>query len=99
MNVVATYILCIRNGNAVTCKSDLPSLYKHKSIGFEEFEDTTQHDAKYEDKGEHQKRAFEDRRWYSAGKGLDVFQEIRVRIAAGERLSFHARQSSRSAKN
>ena len=77
----STYTLCIRRGDVVTCKSDFPILYKYKDIGFEDFEDATeQNDAGSKD------FPVENRRWYSAGKGLKVFQKIRARIAAGERF-------------
>lgn len=59
----------------------MPTLYKYKDIGFEDFEDATeQNDAGSKD------YPVENMRWYSAGKGLKVFQEIRARIAAGERF-------------
>ena len=75
-----TFTLYIRKGNVVTAKSDLPTLYKHKDIGFEDFEDSTKQDAELKE------GAVENMRWYSAGKGLKVFSEIKARIAAGERF-------------
>ena len=75
-----TFTLYIRKGDVVTPKSDLPTLYKHKDIGFEDFEDSTRQDA------ELRGYTVADMRWYSAGKGLKVFSEIRARIAAGERF-------------
>ncbi len=81
-----TFILCIRKGNVVTSKSDLPCLYKYKDIGFEDFEDFTEHHAKSEDDAERKEYTTDDMRWYSAGKGLKVFSEIRAKIAAGERF-------------
>lgn len=75
-----TFTLYIRKGDVVTAKSDLPTLYKHKDIGFEDFEDSTKYEAGLKD------YAVEDMRWYSAGKGLKVFSEIKLRIAAGERF-------------
>ena len=77
-----TFILYVRKGNAATAKSNLPTLYRFKDIGFEEFEDFTEHDTKSEPK-EH---AIDTMRWYSAGKGLKMFLEIKARIAAGERF-------------
>ena len=65
----------------VSCKSHLPTLYKYKDIGFEDFEDATeQNDVGSKD------HPVENRRWYSAGKGLKVFQEVRAKLAAGERF-------------
>ena len=78
----STFILCIRKGDVVSSKSSLPTLYKHKDIGFEDFEDCTKHNAESEPK----EYATEDMRWYSAKKGLDVFSEIKAKIAAGERF-------------
>ena len=80
------FILCIRKGNVVTSKSDLPNLYRYKDIGFEDFEDFTVHHAMSEDDAERKTYTVEDMRWYSAGKGLRVFSEIRAKIAAGERF-------------
>ena len=78
----STFILYVRKGNVVTAKSDLPTLYRCKDIGFEEFEDCTEQDAK----SAPQEHAIDAMRWYSAGKGLKVFLEIKARIAAGERF-------------
>ena len=66
----------------MSSKCDLPTLYKYKDIGFEDFEDFTKHSAKFEP----EEHAVEDMRWYSAGKGLKTFTEIKARIAAGERF-------------
>ena len=82
----STFTLCIRKGDVVTCKGDFPVLYKHKDIGFEDFEDATEQDAKSQNSDEPEDHPIENRRWYSAGKGLKVFREIRARIAAGERF-------------
>ena len=78
--MASTYTLCVRRGNVVTCKSELPSLHAHKDIGFEDFEDSTKHE------GEHEEHPVDSMRWYSAGKGLKTFVEIRAKIAAGERF-------------
>ncbi len=81
-----TFILCIRKGNTVMSKRDLPYLYKHKDIGFEDFEDFTKHHAEFEDGAEFKASTIDTMRWYSAGKGLKVFMEIKAKIAAGERF-------------
>ena len=82
----STYTLCIRKGDVVTCKSDVPTLYKYKDIGFEDSEDLTEQNAGSPNNTECIEYPVENRRWYSAGKGLKVFQEVRARIAAGERF-------------
>ena len=82
----STFILCIRKGDVVSRRSDLPTLYKYKDIGFEDFEDSTKHSAESQDDAERKEYAIEDMRWYSAGKGLKVFAEIKAKIAAGERF-------------
>ena len=69
------FVLCIRRGEKVTFKSDLPNLRKYKDIGFEDFEDSTEYNAKSENDAERKEYAVENMRWYSAGKGLKVFQE------------------------
>lgn len=92
----SAYTLCIRQGEVVTWKSELPTLYKYKDIGFEDFEDPTEHDAKSEGSDD-KELAIEDRLWYSAGKGLEVFQAIKAKTAAGERFEL-PRTTVRSAK-
>ena len=70
----------------MSCRSDLPTLYKYKDIGFEEFEDATEQSAKSQNNAERKEHPVENMRWYSAGKGLKMFLEIRAKIAAGERF-------------
>ena len=81
-----TFTLCIRKGDMVSSKSNLPSLYKHKDIGFEDFEDYTKQNAESDDDAERKEYLVENMRWYSAGKGLKVFLAIKAKIAAGERF-------------
>ncbi len=70
----------------MSCRSDLPTLYKYKDIGFEEFEDATEQNAKSQNNAERNEYPIENMRWYSAGKGLKMFLEIKAKIAAGERF-------------